>query len=71
VFPKIIRYIKGLDSINFYRGFIQAEKHRIPVRMMKLEKYVNQRYKGQIEKIDGIVHTTENTIFDLLCQQLD
>ena len=39
--------------------------------MMKLEKYVNKRYKSQIEKIDGIVHTTENTIFDLLCQQLD
>jgi hypothetical protein len=68
VFPKIIRYIKDLDSINFYKGLLNAEKYKTPVRILKLESYVNSRYKKEIEKIKSICMTAENFIFDLLCK---
>lgn len=67
VFPKIIRYIKDLEQINFYKGLIAVEAFKTPIRIMKLEKYVNSWYMKQIDKIKNIVMTTENTIFDLCC----
>jgi hypothetical protein len=39
--------------------------------MLQLEKYVNSKYKKEIERIKQICLTAENFIFELLCKQQD
>jgi len=33
LFPKIIRYLKSLSEVNFFKGFQQIMKHKEPLSL--------------------------------------